>query len=107
MAKARNCISSETAGKKSDEEHHHPGEARIEQIREGDIRRRPRTQLIRGQVEHRLVGKEEKSQGDSHYVGHEERARSQSVPTEVAANRNETRVRFAIERARCWPSAGR
>ena len=59
-------------GEKSDEQDHHPGKARIEQIGEGDIRRRPRTQFIGGKIENRLVGKEEKSQGDSHHVREEE-----------------------------------
>ena len=84
-------------GEEPDEQDHDPGEARIEQIRKGDIRGRPRTQFIGGQIEHRLVGKEEKGKGDSHHVGNEERARSQSVPTEVAAYGYKTRVGFTIE----------
>ncbi len=84
-------------GEESDEQNHYPGETRIEQIRKGDIRGRPRAQFIGGQIEHRLVSKEEKGDGDSYYVGNEERARSQSVPTEVAADRYKTRVGFPIE----------
>src|SRR5271157_373187 len=81
----------------ANEQDRHPREAGIEQIRKGDIHRSPRAQFIGGKIEHRLVGEEEKSQGDSHHVRQEERARAQALPTEVAANRQEARISFTIE----------
>jgi len=61
MAK-HEIVSLGNRGKESDEQNHHPGKARIEQIGKGNLRRRPRAQFISGKIEDRLIGKEEKGE---------------------------------------------
>src|ERR1035441_8139997 len=86
----------EDCPEESDKEDGNPREARVQQIRKGHIHRSPRAQFVGGKVEHRLISEKEKREGNSHEVGDEKRAGAKAVPSEVAAEGDEVRVRRAV-----------
>src|SRR6266581_344740 len=83
--------------KESPEEDGHPGEARIELIRERNIGGCPGTELIGKKIEPCLISEKKERESKAYHVGHQERSRAEALPAQGASQGEQSGQVFAVD----------